>query len=50
MAFKTHADLLYFMREEPAHQELKASLAGKLARDVLVVDFVDGEAGMGFGS
>ncbi len=43
MAFKTLQDMTYFMKEDPAHQELKASVAGKLAKGVLVVDFVSGD-------
>jgi hypothetical protein len=40
MSFKTKEDMTYFMKEEPAHHDLKASVAGKLAKGVLVVDFV----------
>jgi hypothetical protein len=43
-AFKTHDHLLYFMKEEPTHQELKASVAGKLAKNVMMLDFVSGDA------
>jgi hypothetical protein len=43
MAFKSLADMMFFMKEEPAHHELKASVAGKLAKGVLVVDFVFGD-------
>ena len=50
MAFKTNEDLVYFMKQEPSHQELKALVAGKLAKDVMVVDFVDSDATTVFNS
>ena len=34
MAFKSLADMTFFMKGEPAHHELKASVAGKLAKGV----------------
>jgi hypothetical protein len=35
--------MTFFVREERAHHEIKASVAGKSAKGVLVVDFVSGD-------
>jgi hypothetical protein len=50
MAFKTLQDITYFMKEEPAHLELKALAGGKLAKGALVVDFVAGDSSTMFKS
>lgn len=42
--FASEEDRLYFVTQDPAHQELVAFVQGKLGCDILVLDFVDGEA------
>ncbi|KAH8884982.1 hypothetical protein GQ53DRAFT_751613 [Thozetella sp. PMI_491] len=38
--FASEEDRLYFVKDDEAHQELIAFVSGKLAKDILVLDFI----------
>ncbi|CAH0051110.1 unnamed protein product [Clonostachys solani] len=42
LVFESDDDRRYFVKDDPAHQELVAFIKGKLGKDILVLDFADG--------
>ena len=42
MSFASEEDRAYFATQDPAHEELKRFLAGKLVKGILVLDFASG--------
>jgi hypothetical protein len=44
MYFKDDQDRQYFVKEDPVHLELKAFTTPRVAKDLLVLDFISGQA------
>lgn len=41
--FRNDDDRLYFVKQDVTHKELVAFVDGKLGKEILVLDFVDGK-------
>ena len=46
VTFASDADRVYFVKHDPAHRELVEFVTGKLSKDILVLDFIDGLGAM----
>lgn len=44
ITFESDADRLYYVKQDPVHQESIKFLDGKLGKGIAVLDFIDGVA------